>query len=134
MKKLNELLSLETMLCLLTSALEGGSNYWYYLPDLSMLPDKDYTSTSPEIEDYLKNCLVSRMWEAIRKGETIPIHDIEDENEKIGEINIESINKGVDLMLKEYADHFADAVGGNDDAITGDIFFQLSVLGDIVYC
>ncbi len=131
MKKLTELLTPYTMLCLLTSAIEGGSNYWYYLPDLSMLPEKGYTPKFSETE--FPNCLVSKIWEAIRSGETIPIYDIENEEEKLGEINIESINKGVKLMMQDHAEHYADAKSDSDDATTGDVFFQLCSMGELIY-
>ena len=130
---LTTLLSPQTIFNLLVTALEGGSNYWYYLADLSMLPPKSYVPNSPEIEKGFETCLVSRIWEAVCNGETIPVYDIENEDEELGKFNIESINKGLELMLQEGSEHFADALAENEDADTGDIFFQFCVMGEVVF-
>ena len=45
----------------------------------------------------------------------------------------ESIKKGLMLMADKYPRHFNDFVNDNDDAITGDVFLQCCLLGDVVY-
>ena len=37
------------------------------------------------------------------------------------------------LMHNEYPRHYGDLVSGNEDAETGDVFFQLLCFGEIVY-
>lgn len=116
----------ENLLC---SAIEGGSNYWYWIGDAAHKIINEHT------ERYKDNTpFVDRMWTALKKGAVIPIHDIEDyKGKKIGEISLESIYKGEALMLEKYPTHFADIIAENDDATTGDVWFQLAALGELVY-
>lgn len=70
---------------LIITALEGGSNYWYFISDIAM---NIITKTTP----YYRGCFSERFWEAIRyKGAVIPINDIENQLTKIGEISLASI-------------------------------------------
>jgi hypothetical protein len=36
-------------------------------------------------------------------------------------------------MRDQYPRHFADLVGEDDDAITGDVWLQLAVFGEVIY-
>jgi hypothetical protein len=111
---------------MLIGAFEGGSYYWAHIRKKGFaIIDKYKTKERP--------CSSEAMWDAIKAGETIEVHDAEDPKEKLGEINYASILKGEELMLKNQPSHFADIIGENDDAITADIWFQYAVLGDIVY-
>ena len=56
-----------------------------------------------------------------------------EEDAKRGELNIETMKKGLQLMATKYPHHFADFVKENDDAITGDVFLQLCLFDDIIY-
>ena len=116
----------EQRLNLLTSALEGGSNYWYLLgDDATNIIDKHFPATKD-------TCFVDRMWAAIKAGLSIPIRDIE-EDEKIGEISLASIEKGEQLLADHLPNHLADILNENDDANTGDVWFQYCSLGELVY-
>ncbi len=107
---------------LIIGALEGGSNYWYYLPDLSMIEPRDgqgYTLS----EDIVH---------AAQQGKSIPIHDIAT-NERLGCISKDRIKKAVKLMHDNHPAHYAAAITENHDACTSDVFLQLIVLGTVVY-
>lgn len=110
---------------LLTSALEGGSNYWYYL----------YSDATKIINKHKKagDCFVDKMWRALENKEEIPVRDKEDMKEVLGKISLASIEKAEQIMAEKYPEHFADIMSGSDDAATGDLWFQLSVMGDVVY-
>lgn len=41
--------------------------------------------------------------------------------------------KAMQLMAKDYTHHFDDLIRENDDAITADVFLQLSLFGDVIY-
>ena len=102
---------------ILTTALEGGSNYWYYLPDLSMLADSD---------EYLED----RIFNACVAGGSIPVHGIETD-EYLGEINLENIIRGIKLFIKiGTSEHTLDPTMDANDA---DILFQYTVMGEVVY-
>jgi hypothetical protein len=48
-------------------------------------------------------------------------------------LTLKGVRKGLRLMKKEYPHHYADLVEENDDAITGDIWLQLAVFGEVIY-
>jgi len=43
------------------------------------------------------------------------------------------IQAGLDFMAHTYPKHLADIIEERDDAITGDVLLQCSLLGDIIY-
>jgi len=112
---------------LLCSAIEGGSNYWYWLSSKAM---KVINEVKPSDG---KTPLVDRMWAAIEAGKSIPIHDLEDTKVQLGEISLVSIERGEQTMIEKHIQHFADVLKENDDAATGDVWFQLAVMNEVVY-
>lgn len=120
-------LSNEVRLNLLVSALEGGSNYWYLLGARSV----------NEVEEYLNKDdaglpFAFQMMRAIERGASIRVFDCET-GEKLGYINLESIKNAEEIMLRDYPEQYAIAKQDEGDADTGDIWFQLSVMGEVVY-
>lgn len=101
----------------LVTALEGGSNYWYEL-DIKAPKGTPY-------EDYITQQVIS--------GESIPVYDIEDEDEDrvpLGFINLENMERGFYLYSKD-RDLVYLLDGG--DAEDADMWFQFTVMGEIVY-
>ena len=45
----------------------------------------------------------------------------------------ESIRSGLRVMAERYGRHFGDFLAGREDAITGDVFLQCSLLGEVVF-
>ncbi len=113
---------------LLISAIEGGSNYWYLLKDGACKQIRKYGRGTDD-------AFSEKMWKAILAGETIEVHDYENEEDDapLGTINLDKIYAGEAIIVNKYAWHFANIVAENDDAETGDVWFQLATLGDIVY-
>jgi hypothetical protein len=115
---------------LLTSAIEGGSNYWYWIGDragcmIAFVGRKD--DNEP---------LVAEIWRTLKAGIEIPIHELVDPGQRptrLGFISLESMENAERIMFQKYPEAFADVISGNDDANTADIWFQLAVMGDIVY-
>lgn len=73
------------------------------------------------------------MVEAIDKGLRVAVRDLEDSNTVLGFLDANSWWKAEELMLLQYRKDFGDILSGNDDAITADVFFQLAVMGEVVY-
>jgi hypothetical protein len=108
---------------LITTAIEGGSNYWAKFKFPNNYKD-NYQS-----------------YEQIPfQGGNIEVYDIETD-ELLGYLNSASIKVGLQLMAdrkdlkgKEVpARHFKALATDNEDAETADVFMQLSVMGEIVY-
>jgi hypothetical protein len=112
---------------LLVTALEGGSNYWYHLSDDALNLILKTTKGS-------KEALSVRVWEAIKTGIAIPVHDAENEDEQLGEISLETIAKGEQLLADKHLQHLCDILtDGGWDANTADVWFQYCSLGKLVY-
>jgi len=105
---------------LLSCALEGGSNYWYRIVRYENITQQDRDSMEfPHLEVPFK-------------GGQIIIEDLFDDfGEKILDRN--AIDKGLELMSQNYRSHYFDFIDSNEDAITGDVFLQLCLYGEIIY-
>lgn len=109
-------------------ALEGGSKYWYFLDD-----DATQAIAALVPKTHLPRPLSDRMWESILKGAIVPVRDYEDRTKVLGHISLKSIEKGEEIMSEKYTDHFADVIKESGDVTTGDIWFQLAVMGEVVF-
>ena len=110
---------------LLCDALEGGSNSWYVIREVHYPPGK-------QKEDFEFYHIQVPLYE----GGELVIDVFDNEEQYSGKIlNLESIQKGLKLLhdFKEY-DHWGDFIRENDDAITGDVFLQLCLFGEIIFC
>ena len=100
---------------LMITALEGGSNYWYYLPDTDM------------VKKYSNFALSENIAKSVLDGAIIPVYDIEDDHEFLGNITIENIKRGIKkFILDGYNINVFDA----GDA---DVFFQYVVMNDLIF-
>ena len=107
---------------LLCDAFEGGSNYWYLLQDYKLPPGKKGKDFKfPHIEVPLF------------EGGSV-IVDAPGDKEHSGKLlNLEAIQKGLQLLHDLYCNHFNDLLTDNDDADTGDVFLQLCLFGEVVF-
>jgi hypothetical protein len=48
-------------------------------------------------------------------------------------LNREIMQRGLQVMAEKFSRHFNDFLEENDDAITGDVFLQCCVFGDVIY-
>lgn len=107
---------------LLVSALEGGSNYWYWLPDLKMVKHKG---------EPLSTAIFREVW---RNGKKVPVSDVENQKRILGHLTRESMERAFVLMGQGgYRRHLSDFLNDNADSTTGDVWFQFSVMGEVVY-
>lgn len=117
---------------LLCSAMEGGSNYWYMI-DKYIKPKKidfdsfkgDYALAGPDVYKHLHYPL--------SEGGGI-VFEIEDGVKfKTRTLNLSSIKDGLEIMSQKYPRHFSDFLTDSGDAITGDVFLQCCLFGELVY-
>ena len=128
MMKFNIPIEIEPQLVadLITTALEGGSNYWYLT--------RGSQSFKTEQTKHLT------YWEALaenlEKGYDfrVPIYDREDEHELLGHLSISTIKQGLRLFAQDHTEEFVEwATSESYDANVADTAFQLMVLGEVVY-
>ena len=92
---------------LFVSALESGSNYWYWLNDDSMSSVRNIVSRDED------PCYSTAIWTAIKRGAHIPIYDAEDYNaDPLGTVTQESVKSALEAMARDY-------------------FFQLATMNDV---
>lgn len=114
---------------LLTTALEGGSDYWYYLPDLSMVPK----GRAP---------LSVRIFRAVMYDDrSVPVTDVNErgtksESERLGFITSKRIRAALREMSSpqsKYRQVAARIASEDYDASDADVWFQFVVMGKVVY-
>jgi len=112
----------EAIIDILVTALEGGSNDWYFIKDLpSGVRSTDELGLSEAIGDY------------ILKGGEITIYDLEDEDEELGELNMDKLLEAITIMKRDYPDIYQNLVNEEYDANDADIFFQIAVMGEVTF-
>lgn len=125
--------------CLLVSALEGGSNYWYTeahykLPKGTTYKDFQEGGKHTDPNDYYHPLEIIPFVEGCAL--TVLVEDFDGKNNdkpKRWELDTAKMKRGLELMAEKYPHHWADFINENDDAITADVWFQLSLFGELIF-
>lgn len=122
--------TISTIRNLLTCAIEGGSNYWGAFRED---PNFIKSITEADKDAYVKS----------EGGEYYACYDIKNpyyclrvsdaEGGTTYNVTLENLIKGLGIMANRYPRHFKDVINENYDAVTGDVFVQCSVFGEIVF-
>lgn len=100
---------------LLITALEGGSNYWYYIPELENLTTAD------------------GIFEALLNQKCFEVYDIEVPETFLGFLNIVDIERGEKVMKELAPKHYKNIKKDNWDAESADVWFQCVIMKDLVF-
>lgn len=88
------------------------------------------------------DCCEDKWATAILKGKGIVVYDgyaledaetEEEKNEARHILTLDGVKRGLELMRDLYPYHWADLADENDDLITGDVWLQLAVFGELIY-
>ena len=111
------------------TALEGGSNYWYYLPADSIIAIR---KAVPKSEDpYLSTAILKAILDHDVK---IPINDVENEDEVIGIITRGTMQARLQLLSDSNERWALEAhMREEGDAGSADVVFQYLTMGEVVY-
>lgn len=122
---------------LLCSAFEGGSNYWYFIDNektefAAGITFDDFREGGKQQDpnDYWHWCQLIPM----TPGCALWIGDKDDDEAELRKLDLDAIERGLQLLRDKHPRHWADFVTGNDDADTGDTFLQLCLFGEVVFC
>lgn len=123
-------ISLQSIADLLCTAFEGGSNYWYKIVGKIKPEALEFRTDPKHIYWYLDYPL--------NKGGELTItarneEDFEDFQDKTYKLNLESIEGGLRVMQEKYPSHFRDFMDDNADSITGDVFLQCCLFGEVIF-
>ena len=90
-------------------------------------------------------CREDKWAKALMEGKGVVVYDFYDEDAEDfdgeGEfpesakhhITMDDVRKGLELMRDKYPRHYADLMEEDDDLITGDVWLQLAVFGELIY-
>lgn len=108
------------------SALEGGSNYWYFV---------DVEDFEQDLPPKNGKALTERISEAVYKNPSfkMPVYDVEDEEDVLGYLSQKNLRRGMELCAKDYPEVFKRLTDDEIDANDADIIFQLTVMGEITF-
>jgi hypothetical protein len=112
------------------SALEGGSNYWYYLPESSVDAIRKAVPKSKEPS------LSMAMAEAILDhGVEVAINDADNEDETIGYISKFTMQQRLQAMMdkEEYRWALNNELDEGGDANSSDVVMQFITMGEVVF-
>lgn len=109
---------------LMSTAFEGGSNYW--------VASIDYVKIPAEV---VPNGIVTYSHPEFWAGDfELVVEDAEagKEDDKIV-ITPETLKKGIQAFAEQYPNHFSDWMTEHDDAATADTFLQMVCFGEVIY-
>jgi hypothetical protein len=116
------------------TALEGGSNDWYWLTDETVAKIRKYVSRKEEPP------LSTALFKAVMDhGVIVQIHDndfmAENEPELLGELNHNTIKERLQKLAnnKDYSYALDQELNETGDAATSDVVFQFLVMGECIF-
>ena len=122
---------------IIITAVEGGSNYWYEFNQAFEVIKEYKGKYFPEIHgepSHFHGCTSEAILVAVLHGEVFPIDDIEEQT-TVGELSIDRIQKGMELLQKNDPKRFSILLNTemDYDAEDADVIFQYICLGEVVY-
>jgi hypothetical protein len=126
------------MASLLCCAFEGGIGYWATIVGYRQPAKLDVTFDKLSAQQYSKtereNLRVYKYIDyPLNEGGAVILRDAEDPEGEELTLDMSALRRGLQVMCDKYPGHFAHVGTGGEDAVTGDVFVQCCVLGEIVY-
>lgn len=119
---------LERVRDLITTAMEGGIGYWCSAEPVWPKGKTREDFPSCRTNDWYWHIDLPLLGET---GAYVRLRDNESEDTWV--FDRAAVQRGLEVMQAKYPRHWADFIGENDDATTGDVFVQCAVLGEIVF-
>ena len=111
------------------TALEGGSNYWYYLPEESIKAIRK--AVPKEADPYLSTAILKAILDHDVK---VAINDAENEDEVVGVITRGTMQARLQLLAESGNKWALEAhLKEEGDAESADVVFQYLTMGEVVY-
>lgn len=126
--KITKEISRQSIEDIFVTALEGGSNYWYFIPDESIVAVRK--AVPVEVDKYLSTAIVKAV---LDHGVDVPIHDAENEDECVGVISASTMQARLQVLMDNYEDIASNIFNDDIDAFSADTIFQYIVMGEVVF-
>jgi hypothetical protein len=125
-----EIFKREMLENIFVTAIEGGSNYWYFINDENH--EKIRRAVPVEKERAFSVALFKAVYD---EAFDIDVHDIEDTDEKVGTLSIRSMFERLENLLLDESYRWAllAELDDNGDAESSDVVFQYLTMGEVVY-
>ena len=122
-------ISREVLEDVFVTALEGGSNYWYFLPDHSV---QAIRRAVPKEEDpYMSTAILKAILDHDVK---VAINDADDEENTIGIITKGTMQGRLQMLAESPLKWALEAhMNEQGDADSADIVFQYLAMGEVIY-
>lgn len=123
-------ISREILENIFVTAIEGGSNYWYYIDEHNHEKMRSVVPLTRE-----KVFSVALFMAVYDEAMDIDVHDVEDPEEKVGTLSIRTMFQRLDDLLKDddYKWALLAEIDEQGDAETSDVVFQYLTMGEVVY-
>ena len=112
------------------TALEGGSNYWYFLPDhaVDLIRKEVPTDAEPIFSIAMAKAVLDH-------GVEVPIHDVYDEDDELGVISMKTLQERLQKLVKDpgYKWAFDEVMQTHGDATSCDIWMQYMSFGEVIF-
>jgi len=109
------------------TAIEGGSNYWYLIPDKEYNVIKLLEPKAPLSTGLARAVMLHKV--------DIDIHDAEDDDELLGTLSYNKIKERLGTAHEDenIMRHLMAIVSDDYDAENADVVFQYLVMGEVIY-
>lgn len=127
--KLEIELSREVLEDIFVTAIEGGSNYWYFLSRDAV---KRIRQAVPrDVDAVLSTATFKAVYD---HGVSVPINDVENEEDIVGWISMETMQERLQSLLNSN-DRWAleRHINEEGDADSADVVFQYMTMGEAIY-
>jgi hypothetical protein len=127
--KLEIELSREVLEDIFVTAIEGGSNYWYFLSKDAV---KRIRQAVPrDVDAVLSTATFKAVYD---HGVSVPINDVENEEDIVGWISMETMQERLQSLLNSN-DRWAleRHINEEGDADSADVVFQYMTMGEAIY-
>lgn len=105
----------ETLCNLITDCIETGINYW--------------NTKYPKTKDRTKKYYDEQVWEDVKSGRSLTFGD----NDNQGDLNLTNIANALNNIKKHDPETYEELQDENWDADVCDVFFQITIFGEVVF-
>lgn len=112
------------------TALEGGSNYWYYINARNHFAVR--RAVPVEVDRYFATAMLSAI---LDHGVKVEVNDIENEDDILGTLSAETIKERLEMLAADdnYSWALEAELDDEGDAESSDVIFQYLVIGEVWY-
>lgn len=128
--KIEKIVPREVLENIFVTALEGGSNYWYFLSEETV--DKIRAAVPQSEEPFLSVAVLKAV---LDHNVAVPINDAENEDDELGVISLDTFGERLQKLSLDEGSGWALRLEIEEcgDAVSSDVAFQFLTMGEVVF-